>query len=218
MLTALLLTRARKHFGTVLLLVAVSAPVFGSASYVRAEADVSPRPSADALMQAVAGGKVDAVKVLIGRGAEINPHGAFHGQTPLTQAAATGRLDVVAFLVEHGADVNANCTEHGSSGYLRYEGIGPRNPTPLGSAAEPGRAAVVEYLIQKGAKVNGRDGSTYTPLMWACAGGDLKTVQVLLHHGADAKMKTDQGQTARSFAAARNYAGILASLDAAGKK
>ncbi len=169
------------------------------------------------LMQAAAGGSMEIVKLLVSRGANINPKTAFHGCTPLTLAAHNGSLDVVEFLIKHGADVNANCTEHGHSGYLANEGIGPRNPTPLGSAVAGG-VAVVDYLIQHGAKVNGRDGSSYTSLMWACADGDLKVVQMLLQHGADTAIKTDLGQTARSFAAARNYTEILVLLDAASKK
>lgn len=169
------------------------------------------------LMQAVSDRSTEIIKLLVSRGANVNPKGAFHGRTPLTLAAQRGCLDIVKFLIEHGADVNANCTEQGHSGYLASEGIGPRNPTPLG-AAVAGGAAVVEYLLQHGAKVNSRDGSSYTPLMWACADGDLKVVQMLLLHGADTTLKTDLGQTTRSFAAARNYTDILTLLDATSRK
>ena len=135
--------------------------------------------------------------------------------TPLTQAALNGHLDVVVFLIQHGADVNANRTQHGHAGYLVSEGIGPRNPTPLGSAALESHTEVVEYLIRKGAKVNYQDGSSYTPLMWACAvSANPETVSALLSHGADVTIKTDLGDTARNMALARKATRIIALLDA----
>ncbi len=97
------------------------------------------------------------------------------------------------------------------------EQIGPRNLTPLGAAIEGKNLSVVEYLLQHKAKINGRDGSTYTPLHWACAEGDTAMVKMLLRYGADPKLTTDDGQTARSFAAARNYKDVLALLDTAEK-
>src|SRR5579859_4201523 len=157
----------------------------------------------DELMYASANRSMEAVKLLVSQGANVNPKGMSHGLTPLTVAALKGRLDIVTFLIQHGAHVNANTTRHGHSGYLVAEGVGPQNPTPLGSAAEEGQTEVVEYLIKKGAKVNGQDGSSYTPLMWACAGsGNPETVKALLRHGANITLKTDLGETARSMALA----------------
>jgi uncharacterized protein len=101
---------------------------------------------------------------------------------------------------------------------LTAEGIGPRNPTPLGSAAQGGQTAVIEYLLRKGAKIDGRDGSSYTPLMWACEYGSLETVKALLRHGADVTIKTDLGKTARSIAAVRKHSPVLALLDGERKK
>ena len=160
------------------------------------------------LLDAAERGETEIVKILVDRGAQINPKGTFHGCTPLTQAARRGHMDVVQFLVERKANVNANCTKNGHSFYLTYEGIGPRNPTPLGSAAEGSQIAVIEYLLQKKAKINGRDGSSYTPLMWACAVGSLETVKTLLHHNAEVALKTDIGKTAYDLAEARRDAAV----------
>ena len=170
------------------------------------------------LLQAAEDGRMELVKMLVNRGAKINPKDNFHGCTPLTQAALMGRLDVVKFLIERGANVNANCTNHGHSYYLIAEGIGPRNPTPLGSAAEESQIAVIEYLLQKKAKINGRDGSSYTPLMWACETGSPETIKTLLRHGADVTLKTDLGETARSLAAKRKDASVVLALLNGGSK
>ena len=174
------------------------------------------------LMQAATDGSLEVVKVLVRHGANLAPTGTYRGRFPLTLAAGNksarnSNLDMVKFLVESGADVNANCTEKGSSAYLAVEQIGPRNLTPLGAATITGNLPVAEYLLLHKAKVNGRDGSSYTALMWACVEGNPEIVKILLRHGADPKLTTDRGQNARSFAAGRNHKDVLALLDAMDK-
>ena len=60
-----------------------------------------------------------------------------------------------------------------------------RGTTALLRAAERGGADVVEALAELGADVNVRsDFGKRTPLHYACAGGHLKAIEVLLTHGA----------------------------------
>ncbi|HZR26386.1 MAG TPA: ankyrin repeat domain-containing protein [Vicinamibacterales bacterium] len=58
-----------------------------------------------ALMFAAASGRVDAVKALIAKGANVNVAEPQKGETALTFAAANGRADVIRELTAHGADV-----------------------------------------------------------------------------------------------------------------
>ncbi|MCW3055277.1 MAG: ankyrin repeat protein 65-like [Chthonomonadales bacterium] len=195
------------------------------------------------LMWASETGGSEAVRTLLRHHANVN-FKTDQGDTALNRAANGGRLDVIKVLLEGKADVNINCTEPGHyspqtlkriepdspipprtvvvngqtvvvNGQLHLE---PYCPTPLGSAALVGQTAVIEYLLSKGARIDGRDGISYTPLMWACRGANAVSVKVLLRHGADVTLKTADGKTARSLAAARNTIAVLALLDGAKKE
>ena len=58
-------------------------------------------------MTAARTGKVDAVKVLLRYGADVNAKEGWHGQTALMWAAAEGHPAVIRSLVEAGADIRA---------------------------------------------------------------------------------------------------------------
>jgi ankyrin repeat protein len=60
-----------------------------------------------ALMTASRNGKVDAVKLLLTRGAKVNAKEGFRGQTALMWAASEGNAAAAEMLVEFGAEVNA---------------------------------------------------------------------------------------------------------------
>src|SRR5207244_4291264 len=60
-----------------------------------------------AVMTAARTGKVEALKVLLARGADVNARESTRGQTALMWAAAEGNAAAVSLLVEAGADVNA---------------------------------------------------------------------------------------------------------------
>ena len=61
-----------------------------------------------ALMTAARIGKVDAVKLLLDRGANVNAKDAVHGQTALMWAVLENHADVVELLLARGADINAH--------------------------------------------------------------------------------------------------------------
>ena len=52
-------------------------------------------------------GKLDALKVLLGRGAKVNVTESLRGTNALMWAAEQGHADVVRFLLDNGADVQA---------------------------------------------------------------------------------------------------------------
>ena len=60
-------------------------------------------------------GNVDAMKVLLDHGANVNAKETLRGTTPLMWAADEGHAAAIKFLIERGADINA----HSSSGGAR---------------------------------------------------------------------------------------------------
>ena len=90
-------------------------------------------------MTAARTGKVDAVKVLIAHGADVNFKESRRGQTALMWAAADGNTAVVEELVERGADMKART----KGGF-----------TPLLFAVREGRSDTVRALLKAGANVN----------------------------------------------------------------
>ncbi|MCB9617292.1 MAG: suppressor of fused domain protein [Sandaracinus sp.] len=95
--------------------------------------DVDARPfstGGTAIVEAAREGAVEAVRLLLERGADI------HSENPLIYAARSGHLAVVRLLVEAGADVNA-----GNRGF----------PTPLAAALEFNHPEIEAYLRAHGA-------------------------------------------------------------------
>lgn len=81
-----------------------------------------------------------------------------------------------------------------------------RGTTALLRAAERGRADVVEALAELGADVNVRsDFGNRTPLHYACAGGHLTAIEVLLTHGATPEAQDNGRNTPFKLATAAGH-------------
>lgn len=130
----------------------------------------SPRPVLGhrLLYAAVLSNQIEAAKVLLKHGVDVNANDEAQG-TALSYAALTGDLAFVNLLLEHGADVNI---------------VRRGQPTPLFNAADQGRMDMVTALLDRGADVNGGQGTTRTPLLVAIQKGHLRIVETLLDHGA----------------------------------
>jgi ankyrin repeat protein len=159
-------------------------------------------PAGEALLQAVVfAEEVDAVYLLLSRGADPNVRG-WRGQTPLHLAivyegTSNCRTGAVWLLLKHGADPNTR-DEHGK--------------TPLHYAAEHCMPDLVELLLKHGADPNARDAEGRTPLylVFERAAGDRwervmaeLTAAALLRHGADPNARDSEGRTPLHYAAAR---------------
>ena len=103
-----------------------------------------------ALLFASANGHLDAVRLLIAKGADVtaraNPLG---GVTPLHSAAYNGKVEVVKFLLDKGASTADMDSEGG---------------TALHSAAQGGSANMAELLLRRGAAINAKTHRGLTPL------------------------------------------------------
>jgi ankyrin repeat protein len=120
------------------------------------------------LMYAAENGSVEAMRLLIDRGADVNTQNAF-GSTALLWSVADPAK--VRLLLDRGAQVNTVAR----SGRTALIVAGFTNPS----------AEVVKLLLAKGAKVDVMDYRHVTPLNAAAFGNDTATVRLLLDANAD---------------------------------
>ncbi|MDQ3742969.1 MAG: ankyrin repeat domain-containing protein [Acidobacteriota bacterium] len=114
-------------------------------------------------------GHLDAVKVLLDGGAQVNvsSRNALKA-VPLRSAAVAGHLDIAQLLVARGADVNA-----------RGEG----GQTPLHEVAGGGRIEFARLLLDHGADVNARGDDGKTPLTVAIENKQTEMANFLRSRG-----------------------------------
>jgi ankyrin repeat protein len=120
------------------------------------------------LMDAAEIGSLEAMRLLLDRGANVDAQNAF-GSTALMWSVPDPAK--VRLLLDHGADVNITAR----SGRTALIVAAFTNPS----------AEVVRLLLAKGAKVGIMDQRRVTPLNAATFGNDTETVRVLLEAGAD---------------------------------
>jgi hypothetical protein len=134
------------------------------------------------LTVATAEGHLDVVKLLIGRGAEVNARTGFEGATALMYAAWAGTdplwgtnhyrrtfADIIRLLIDKGADVNAR----DSLGY-----------SALMIASFCGHQNIVELLLDEGADVNAKSNDGHSALVLALYAGQHETARLLRMRGA----------------------------------
>jgi hypothetical protein len=120
-------------------------------------------------------GVIEAVRLLLESGADINAQG-WHGSA-LLAASYRGYDRIVQRLLESGANVNAQGGEYGNRSYGKIA---------LVAASAEGHDQIVQRLLESGADINAQ-GRMYgmTALVAASAEGHDQIVQRLLESGAD---------------------------------
>jgi uncharacterized protein len=129
--------------------------------------------------------------------------------TPLNEAAWRGDVAAIRQLVDEGADVNA-VDDMGATA-LHWAARGGHRPGPHPCRVEdPARPDVIAALLALGADPNVQDrrpkgfgrSSGWSPIFVAVDHGQFESARVLLEHGADPNLLTDQGMSVLSMAAA----------------
>lgn len=183
-------------------------------------------------------GSVESVRLLLSKGANVNPADA-RGNTALTAAARAGETESMRLLLERKADVNAGdflgmtaltwaaghadlaavelLLANGADVNATYSrDLKVRNGLVAISQVTPLMTApltspeVIRRLLRAGAKVNARDVRGMTPLMLAVATDEPnpEIIRTLLAAGADPNIKSGFSETARDWAVKFNHPGM----------
>ena len=172
----------------------------------------------NALLAAIASGKVDAVAWLLTNGARANILAGKLAETPLHVAAFSGNLAIVRRLLEVGADVGlrdrhertaivqALIENHGDVVALLVakgadlKSLDDIGLTPFTRAAYYGRTDEVMLFLRKGVTVADCDRSRYTLLSAAVLGGRKKLADTLIGLGADVNAISKSGESVLDLA------------------
>jgi len=127
--------------------------------------------------------------------------------TPMADAAWRGDITRIRELLKAGVSINDEDAVGGNPLHLAARGGHPLGPHKCGRE-DADRPAVIEAMLALGADPNQRDrrprvpggSSGWTPVMVALHHDQFKSAEVLIRHGADVTIKSDQGMSVLEFA------------------
>ena len=154
------------------------------------------------LMYACLAGRINCVKLLIKKNANILLKDKLTKNTAYHFACKNGYLDIVKYFIEN--------TE------LKIDIPGEERMTGLMLACLYGHYDLVKYLLEKKAKINKKDKFKRTPLLHAIRGGHFKLVSYLLSRGADFEQADSSNNTPLHYACSSGFRNIVEILIKAG--
>jgi ankyrin repeat protein len=190
----------------------------------RSRAVPSPSGAMTPLLFAARDGNLEMARLLVEAGADVNRTAA-NGTGPMVAAITNNHIELATFLMANGADVNA-----ADAFYKRtplYAAVEMRNPdytrdtaAPVADSRDP--MDLIKDLLKRGADPNARANTTpfrgfyqvsanwanfdgQTPFVRAALSGDVTLMRLLLEHGADPNIGTNDGATPLMAAAGINW-------------
>ena len=154
------------------------------------------------LMYACISGRLDCVKSLIKKNANILLKDQLLKNTAFHYACKYGYKDIVKYFLE-------NTT-------IKVDLPGEDRMTGLMLACLYGHFELVEFLVEHKAKVTKKDKFKRTPLLHAVRGGQLKIVSYLLTKGAEYELPDNSNNTPLHYACASGFKNIAKLLLKAG--
>jgi uncharacterized protein len=169
-----------------------------------------------ALVYAARTGSIDAARVLLEGGADVNQTTRY-GWSPLLAATQNQNYQMAKFLIERGANVNLANKGGWTPLYLATDNRNIEGGDYPTRTADVDSLAFITYLLDHGADVNARitestetrtvftnqwlneDGAT--AFLRAAQSGDLPLLKLLIARGADPKINTRLGVTPLAVAA-----------------
>src|SRR5437867_2405803 len=184
----------------------------------------SPSGAMAALHFAVRDRNLQITRILVEAGADLERPSA-NGTRPLVVAIVNNHIELAMFLLEKGADPNA-----ADRFYKRtplYAAVEMRNPdftreSPPAAPDSRDPMDLIKALLARGADPNARVNTTpvrgfmqgsanwanfdgQTAFIRAALAGDITVMRLLLEHGADPSITTNDGATALMAAAGVNW-------------
>jgi ankyrin repeat protein len=193
----------------------------------------NPRTGSTPLAIAAEFNRVEAVRLLLARGVDVELANNL-GVTPLSYAASKGHVSLAQLLLDHGAKVevsdrfgqsplwqSAKYQHHELAALLLGHGADAnshdlRGQSALHLAAQTGDIRTLDLLLQAHANVDITDNNADTPLIIAAGLGNLESARRLLGAHANPAARNRRGEDAVSIAARNGHAEILKLLTVGG--
>ena len=169
-----------------------------------------------ALVYAARSGSVDAARVLLDAGADVNQTTRY-GWSPLLAATQNRNYQLGKFLIERGADVNLANKGGWTPLYLATDNRNLEGGDYPTRTPDMDDLDYIKLLLDAGADVNAQviestetrtvftnqwlDEEGATAFLRASQSGDVELMKLLLEHGADPKINTKLGVTPLAAAA-----------------
>lgn len=191
-------------------------PATGSGARRRAPQREPDGGGLTALVYAARAGSIEAARVLLEGGADVNQTTRY-GWSPLLAATQNQNYQLAKFLIEHGANVNLANKGGWTPLYLATDNRNIEGGDYPTRAADMDSLEFITYLLDKGADVNARviestetrtvftnqwlNEEGATAFLRAAQSGDLQLLKLLVSRGADPKINTRLGVTPLAVAA-----------------